>query len=126
MEVSFTHALFLFFFFKQKTAYELRISDWSSDVCSSDLRGRDGQRGKQMGGIGVAVDQPVAHRRPALIADKLQLQALVGRKTQFMRQYGNGRIHQRQIADPHGGCRHCPSPSSSSATISAAATSPMR
>src|SRR3546814_4144576 len=28
----------LFFFFKQKTAYELRISDWSSDVCSSDLR----------------------------------------------------------------------------------------
>src|SRR3546814_3002331 len=29
------------FFFKQKTAYEMRISDWSSDVCSSDL----GQRG---------------------------------------------------------------------------------
>src|SRR3546814_19240846 len=28
---------FLIFFFKQKTAYEMRISDWSSDVCSSDL-----------------------------------------------------------------------------------------
>src|SRR3546814_20591462 len=28
-----------FFFFKQKTAYEMRISDWSSDVCSSDLEG---------------------------------------------------------------------------------------
>src|SRR3546814_7502552 len=28
------------FFFKQKTAYEMRISDWSSDVCSSDLRNR--------------------------------------------------------------------------------------
>src|SRR3546814_8050871 len=28
---------FYFFFFKQKTAYDLRISDWSSDVCSSDL-----------------------------------------------------------------------------------------
>src|SRR3546814_2387646 len=27
------------FFFKQKTAYEMRISDWSSDVCSSDLKG---------------------------------------------------------------------------------------
>src|SRR3546814_8615559 len=27
------------FFFKQKTAYEMRISDWSSDVCSSDLNG---------------------------------------------------------------------------------------
>src|SRR3546814_1703476 len=32
----------LFFFFKQKTAYEMRISDWSSDVCSSDLSGRGG------------------------------------------------------------------------------------
>src|SRR3546814_955146 len=29
----------MFFFFKQKTAYEMRISDWSSDVCSSDLKG---------------------------------------------------------------------------------------
>src|SRR3546814_10552109 len=28
--------MFVFFFFKQKTAYEMRISDWSSDVCSSD------------------------------------------------------------------------------------------
>src|SRR3546814_4805377 len=32
-------ALLLFFFFKQKTAYEMRISDWSSDVCSSDPPG---------------------------------------------------------------------------------------
>src|SRR3546814_5300692 len=31
------YALLVFFFFKQKTAYEMRISDWSSDVCSSDL-----------------------------------------------------------------------------------------
>src|SRR3546814_2658093 len=30
----------MFFFFKQKTAYEMRISDWSSDVCSSDLMRR--------------------------------------------------------------------------------------
>src|SRR3546814_1058550 len=34
---------FLIFFFKQKTAYEMRISDWSSDVCSSDLSGRDAE-----------------------------------------------------------------------------------
>src|SRR3546814_3550441 len=33
-------SLFCFFFFKQKTAYEMRISDWSSDVCSSDLQTR--------------------------------------------------------------------------------------
>src|SRR3546814_4826614 len=30
--------MLVFFFFKQKTAYEMRISDWSSDVCSSDLK----------------------------------------------------------------------------------------
>src|SRR3546814_3460770 len=33
----FVMLIFCFFFFKQKTAYEMRISDWSSDVCSSDL-----------------------------------------------------------------------------------------
>src|SRR3546814_4728893 len=32
--------MFVFFFFKQKTAYDMRISDWSSDVCSSDLGNR--------------------------------------------------------------------------------------
>src|SRR3546814_1877030 len=36
------------FFFKQKTAYDMRISDWSSDVCSSDLAHRD--RRQQAGG----------------------------------------------------------------------------
>src|SRR3546814_10693090 len=39
-----------FFVCKQKTAYELRIRDWSSDVCSSDLAGRagDDQRGERL------------------------------------------------------------------------------
>src|SRR3546814_3866383 len=35
--VDFFGLFFIVFFFKQKTAYEMRISDWSSDVCSSDL-----------------------------------------------------------------------------------------
>src|SRR3546814_1655436 len=35
-----------FFFFKEKTAYEMRISDWSSDVCSSDLE--DGKKLKML------------------------------------------------------------------------------
>src|SRR3546814_9557355 len=40
LSVSFFRLLLVvFFFFKQKTAYEMRISDWSSDVCSSDLAG---------------------------------------------------------------------------------------
>src|SRR3546814_1910206 len=45
--------VYVFFFFKQKTAYEMRISDWSSDVCSSDLPGEaahDGIATAQAGG----------------------------------------------------------------------------
>src|SRR3546814_6791434 len=37
-------SLCCFFFFKQKTAYEMRISDWSSDVCSSDLTVDEGRQ----------------------------------------------------------------------------------
>src|SRR3546814_4688384 len=40
--------IFLFFFFKQKTAYEVRISDWSSDVCSSDLDAFGTQRALEL------------------------------------------------------------------------------
>src|SRR3546814_7019750 len=40
MYYNYVYVLF-FFFFKQKTAYEMRISDWSSDVCSSDLVNAD-------------------------------------------------------------------------------------
>src|SRR3546814_18733893 len=48
----------LFFFFKQKTAYELRISDWSSDVCSSDLtENKDVPAGMQAIGAQLAAMQ---------------------------------------------------------------------
>src|SRR3546814_16000496 len=56
------------FFFKQKTAYEMRISDWSSDVCSSDLVHDDG--------IGIAQDdiplvlQPFNQVRDAYLREK--------------------------------------------------------
>src|SRR3546814_15189039 len=40
-------AFSVFFFFKQKTAYEMRISDWSSDVCSSDLCQRSCQSARE-------------------------------------------------------------------------------
>src|SRR3546814_17973879 len=47
------------FFFKQKTAYEMRISDWSSDVCSSDLRfGYDDGRAILKG---ITIDIPAGH-----------------------------------------------------------------
>src|SRR3546814_6031506 len=41
--------IFSFFFFKQKTAYEMRISDWSSDVCSSDLTDNSDIRQLELG-----------------------------------------------------------------------------
>src|SRR3546814_10454546 len=43
----------VFFFFKQKTAYEMRISDWSSDVCSSDLMGTQSPAPASSKGISV-------------------------------------------------------------------------
>src|SRR3546814_6760631 len=50
--------MYVFFFFKQKTAYEMRISDWSSDVCSSDLslRARRGQGQAPRQGHGQGVE----------------------------------------------------------------------
>src|SRR3546814_3207541 len=74
MLVSIYFFLCLFFFFKQKTAYEMRISDWSSDVCSSDLvlagRGseRDGDGGNndsQLHGIALSENHGPSAAWPA-------------------------------------------------------------
>src|SRR3546814_6469301 len=54
------------FFFKQKTAYEMRISDWSSDVCSSDLPGEhhgEGQQANHQAELDGVVAPKVRHRR---------------------------------------------------------------
>src|SRR3546814_6006171 len=59
----------LFFCFKQKTAYEMRISDWSSDVCSSDLCDdpdfpvQPRRRGADVRDVGVPRSRPVVPRR---------------------------------------------------------------
>src|SRR3546814_20467799 len=62
--------IMVFFCFQQKTAYELRISDWSSDVCSSDLRTALSR--SQGDGCRAGLDPPWARRnggsRPALPA----------------------------------------------------------
>src|SRR3546814_5230450 len=81
------YVVFVFFFFKQKTAYEMRISDWSSDVCSSDLfrvpliiRGEiidDGEidHGGRRGGVSFQAPDISKHvaklplRTPSLMAD---------------------------------------------------------
>src|SRR3546814_4927966 len=56
-----------FFFFKQKTAYEMRISDWSSDVCSSDLSPSRARSADRMlgaiSGASLAMREPDSGRR---------------------------------------------------------------
>src|SRR3546814_8306756 len=59
----------VFFFFKQKTAYEMRISDWSSDVCSSDLAQR--------------LRRALRDRLPGLLTDHLQCLACQARGAGF-------------------------------------------
>src|SRR3546814_9106086 len=62
----------MFFFFKQKTAYEMRISDWSSDVCSSDL---DDDLA-DIGFIGQQHDDPVDSRRRAAMRRRAELERI--------------------------------------------------
>src|SRR3546814_7293767 len=78
----------LVFFFKQKTAYEMRISDWSSDVCSSDL-GIDhvrvaAQVGDVVFGVGRELAQELLHVAVAHVGVRLR-RARLG---QFARQAG--------------------------------------
>src|SRR3546814_1548999 len=64
-----------FFFFKQKTAYDMRISDWSSDVFSSDLRGfsfqADGPLDMRMEADGPSAADFVNNADETMIADVL-------------------------------------------------------
>src|SRR3546814_1831004 len=61
--------LCVFFFFKQKTAYEMRISDWSSDVCSSDLCrcAHWGVRDAQAHAAGIGIDASMNSATPDII-----------------------------------------------------------
>src|SRR3546814_9145245 len=63
--------LLFFFFFKQKTAYEMRISDWSSDVCSSDLP--DEHRPWQVGVLYNQDDRGARFTIPLLEAEGLNV-----------------------------------------------------
>src|SRR3546814_6822204 len=63
--------MLVFFFFKQKTAYEMRISDWSSDVCSSDLSAIVKALLGQPGGDGAALRVVRGEQRDAVLEGKL-------------------------------------------------------
>src|SRR3546814_9428977 len=63
---------FIIFFLKQKTAYEMRISDWSSDVCSSDLHGLGRAAKAELPTDAAGADRHRRHplRRPARDGDR--------------------------------------------------------
>src|SRR3546814_2266156 len=68
-----------FFFFKQKTAYEMRISDWSSDVCSSDLSQK-----RNIAADAAQVDALAAIRNEyGLNPHRLQIQETMARHTKL-------------------------------------------
>src|SRR3546814_7514570 len=94
----------LFFFFKQKTAYEMRISDWSSDVCSSDLleaaelAERDHREAAWLL-IGHAFGERGAQRRVARRIGKARKQSRRRRHIMFARQIAE-REQQRHPPAP--------------------------
>src|SRR3546814_9156676 len=69
--------LICLFFFKQKTAYEMRISDWSSDVCSSDLCSHGAAAAPCEQGVGIvgAQDLDVGHEQVGVALDRRGLLA---------------------------------------------------
>src|SRR3546814_1620495 len=99
----------VFFFFKQKTAYEMRISDWSSDVCSSDLEAADaldalaGEHGNIDAGLqrqaqvrapadaGVLALRVLAHDDPVDLAAEL--------RPQRSRHAGQERSEERRVGN---------------------------
>src|SRR3546814_10072002 len=87
------------FFFKQKTAYEMRISDWSSDVCSSDLAQERGELG----------DMKLVHRLDRVIKHE-------PRERRFYRKMEGNEQRQRRGVEVAGAMR--PASSSVRAMIS--------
>src|SRR3546814_5310838 len=104
--------MLFFFFFKQKTAYEMRISDWSSDVCSSDLTDRrydDDHVGGRGGGELCLPEAASAHsesRRQPSCGNDLQLQRL-----RFERRHPDRRrprlVARHELARLARRVRHC-------------------
>src|SRR3546814_6960326 len=76
-------------FFKQKTAYEMRISDWSSDVCSSDRGGGGGLGGLHGGGLGAGKSE-----------ERQEQQIGVAHRAENLRERSGG----VELSQPHEAC----------------------
>src|SRR3546814_10539290 len=92
--------LVLFFFFKQKTAYEMRISDWSSDVCSSDLFYRLAQIFGSSDPIRAGEFMFPAAVSPAQVLDILQHGTPVQRLITIPEGMPSILVHEKLIAEP--------------------------
>src|SRR3546814_19455340 len=95
----------MFFFFKQKTSYEMRISDWSSDVCSSDLLLASGLTPVLIGRAAerAQIDEILAHCPEAVnLCDRTSIAdlAMLGRRAALAVGHDTGPMHV--IA--HTGC----------------------
>src|SRR3546814_6313892 len=106
--------LIVVFFFKQKTAYEMRISDWSSDVCSSDLAGEVGRRPRgaapQDGAVPdrrslVGIEAPAQGRVDAVGAEEQGARNLAARRVALLVDKGSddeiGRASGRERVCPY-------------------------
>src|SRR3546814_419257 len=81
------------FYFKQKTAYDVRISDWSSDVCSSDLAAREAERFDQLlaGDVAARGEQRVL--APRIVVERR------ARHAEFARDILERRLAKAKIAE---------------------------
>src|SRR3546814_8658719 len=91
--------MFVFFFFKQKTAYEMRISDWSSDVCASDLLRQAYHCVGEDSRLAVATQQRAGS---GVIDAEFALQARLWRALarQFQNQRVRGQFHRGDVLHP--------------------------
>src|SRR3546814_8295449 len=103
-----------FFFFKQKTAYEMRISDWSSDVCSSDLGEIAGERQSRLLAEAVAAQRVLFGQRrhdrlgPRILPDDGVMDRPAGRAVPQhagLALVGDSDRRQPVAADPRAGKR---------------------
>src|SRR3546814_6470163 len=85
----------MFFFFKQKTAYEMRISDWSSDVCSSDLA------------FGMSAEEYFALEKNAAHGRSTSLDEMIDRGTFMIADEADGADGQCEREDMLGALQTC-------------------
>src|SRR3546814_20521246 len=108
----------LFFFFKQKTAYEMRISDWSSDVCSSDLAAGTAQHAaigeREVGlqqaivpGLRLGFDADARHREFAILLEQPDRHALANFLVFGLTRQAAVLVPRHTLAQLPCGQRHC-------------------